>query len=376
MRVEDGFILLYEVPYLSAPGLVSRSVLAAPLTLAGEATTTPQGHQVRFVGEFPLDEHGAPHPGVGIQAEKCQVGRGLVASFHLSCKLPEAYKDYHEMLTTYVGVLAAPARLIDPNANARVFRPSTDDDEDSPFHYTDNASARAGIGALINQLRNEKVAIVGMGGTGTYILDLVAKTPVAEIRLFDDDLFLQHNAFRAPGAPSLEELREAPLKVRHFAAIYSRMNRRIISHEVALSVGNVHLLDDITFAFLSMDPGESKRAVVSHLEAQGASFIDVGMGLDLVDERLGGILRITTSTPQKRSHVHDGRISFAEPRPELYESNIQIADLNMLNAALAVHKWKKLRGFYDDAEHEHHSTFTTDGNQLCNSDFHASDQDT
>jgi hypothetical protein len=193
--------------------------------------------------------------------------------------------------------------------------------------------------------------------------------------LFDDDLFLQHNAFRAPGAPSLEELREAPLKVRHFTTIYSRMNRRIVPREVALTGENVHLLDGITFAFLSMDPGESKRAVVSHLEAQGASFIDVGMGLDLVDGRLGGILRITTSTPQKRSHVHDGRISFAEPRPELYESNIQIADLNMLNAALAVHKWKKIRGFYDDAEHEHHSTFTTDGNQLSNSDFHTPGQD-
>jgi tRNA A37 threonylcarbamoyladenosine dehydratase len=45
-----------------------------------------------------------------------------------------------------------------------------------------------------------------MGGTGSYILDLVAKTAVMEIHLFDGDDFNQHNAFRAPGAASLEDL--------------------------------------------------------------------------------------------------------------------------------------------------------------------------
>jgi hypothetical protein len=37
----------------------------------------------------------------------------------------------------------------------------------------------------------------GLGGTGSYILDLVSKTPVNEILLFDSDDFLQHNAFRS-----------------------------------------------------------------------------------------------------------------------------------------------------------------------------------
>jgi len=41
-------------------------------------------------------------------------------------------------------------------------------------------------------------------------LDFIAKTPVREIRIIDGDEFLQHNAFRAPGAPTLDELRELP----------------------------------------------------------------------------------------------------------------------------------------------------------------------
>jgi hypothetical protein len=44
------------------------------------------------------------------------------------------------------------------------------------------------------------------------------------------------------------------------------------------------------------------------------------------------------------------------------------ADLNALNATLAVIKWKKIRGFYRDLEREHHSTYTTDGNMMLSSD--------
>ena len=82
------------------------------------------------------------------------------------------------------------------------------------FCYTDTASSRAEIGVVSAKLKGGAVGIVGLGGTGSYILDLVAKTPMAEIHLFDGDKLLQHNAFRAPGAPSIETLKEAPLKNR------------------------------------------------------------------------------------------------------------------------------------------------------------------
>ncbi|MPN63023.1 hypothetical protein SDC9_210777 [bioreactor metagenome] len=99
------------------------------------------------------------------------------------------------------------------------------------------------------------------------------------------------------------------------------------------------------------------------------SFVDVGMGLELVDGTLGGILRVTTSTPDKREHVHQGRVSFAGSKEEnIYSSNIQVADLNALNAVMAIIKWKKLKGFYRDLEREYHSTYTTDGNMLLNGD--------
>jgi hypothetical protein len=51
-----------------------------------------------------------------------------------------------------------------------------------------------------------------------------------------------------------------------------------------------------------------------------------------------------------------------------YSHNIQIAELNALNAALAVIKWKKLCGFYQDLEREHCSVYTINGNHIANED--------
>lgn len=57
--------------------------------------------------------------------------------------------------------------------------------------------ARQNTTDLARKFQHERVAIVGVGGTGSYILDMVAKTWVREIHLFDSDRFLQYNAFRS-----------------------------------------------------------------------------------------------------------------------------------------------------------------------------------
>jgi hypothetical protein len=41
----------------------------------------------------------------------------------------------------------------------------------------------------------------------------------------------------------------------------------------------------------------------------------------------------------------------------------------MLNAALAVTKWKKLRGFYADSKREHHGLYNISTGNLAREDF-------
>jgi hypothetical protein len=196
---------------------------------------------------------------------------------------------------------------------------------------------------------------------------LVAKTAVKEIHLFDGDRFLQHNAFRAPGAPSIEELRSAGTKARYWAGRYAPMRNGIVPHEYHVDDSNVAELQQMDFVFITIDSGDAKRLIVENLEAFNIPFIDTGMGVELVETSLRGVLRVTTSTSHKRDHFR-ARVSFAETANDDYERNIQIADLNALNAALAVIKWKKLSGFYFDHLNEHHTTYAVTSNNLVDED--------
>jgi hypothetical protein len=368
IQIRGGLLVMRDVPYVNSQRQVCTGALISTLNVAGEVARTPETHVVNFDGEFPCGSDGKPLQQIAHQSGNMNLGNGVTAKHSFSSKPAGGYTDYYHKMTTYAAMLAGPAEVLKPGISPRTFR-APEDEENSVFNYTETASDRVGIGALTVLLAAEKVAIIGLGGTGSYVLDFVAKTPVREIRIIDGDEFLQHNAFRAPGAPCLDELREAPKKVDYYKGIYCRMHRGIVAHAVAMDGTNLHLLDGITFAFLCMDAGEAKKLVVRKLEALGVSFVDVGMGLELVDGTLGGILRVTASTPDKREHVHQGRISFADGgEKDIYSSNIQVADLNALNAVMAIMKWKKLRGFYRDLEREHHSTYTTDGNMLLNGD--------
>jgi len=368
VQIRGNLLILRGVPYVDGARQVRRGNLISPLVMAGDVTRRPDNHVIWWDGAYPCNPDGAPIAALRHQDHPVDMGHGITACHGFSNKPPEGYVDYHQKMTTYVAVISGPATTLEPGINARPYAPP-EPEEESPFNYMDTASARAGIGALAERLAKDRVAIIGLGGTGSYVLDLVAKTPVPEIRLFDADEFLTHNAFRAPGAASLDELRDAPLKVEHFKGIYSRMHRGIVAHPVAITEANAHLLDGVTFAFISIDDGPSRRVVMNKLDAIGASYVDVGMGLELDGDSLGGILRVTSSTPGKRDHVRAGRVDFADAGGgDVYASNIQVADLNALNAILAVIKWKKIRSFYRDLEREHHSTYTTDGNMLLNGD--------
>ena len=146
------------------------------------------------------------------------------------------------------------------------------------------------------------------------------------------------------------------------------MHRGIVPHPYRIVAANAGELAAMDFVFLCLDSGDDKKAVFETLASAGVPFIDVGMGIELTDGALGGILRVTTCTDQRRDHLED-RVNMA---PGLgqddYGRNIQVADLNALNATLAVIRWKKLRGFYRDLEREHNSTYTLDGSMLVNGD--------
>ena len=58
---------------------------------------------------------------------------------------------------------------------------------ENPFKIPNTFETRAAIGPVQDRIRQQRVAIIGLGGTGAYVLDLIAKTPVKEIHLLDAD---------------------------------------------------------------------------------------------------------------------------------------------------------------------------------------------
>ncbi len=369
--VKSSHLLVRHVPYVNASGEVKLGTLVSKLDLAGDTTSTPSDHVAYFDGDHPCNKDRSEIGKIKHSSSAIDLGEGLLVQRMFSAKPTTGrYEDYYHKMVTYIDIISGPARLIDPQATAQTFPTYEPAEEESVFNYPDTSSSRAGINTATKKLKLGKVGIVGVGGTGSYILDLVAKAPIQEIHLFDGDVFSNHNAFRSPGAPSIDELRSQPKKVAYFHDRYSRMHRRIIPHDCYIDSTNVNQLQEMDFVFLCLDRGGDKQAIVSQMEEWDLPFIDVGMGVQLVDDSLLGILRITCSTVEKRDHVrNNNRIPFSDgDEMNDYSQNIQIADLNALNAALAVVRWKKLFGFYLDLENEHYCAYTIDGNSLINED--------
>lgn len=374
VSIVSGHLVVRNVPYVGPGRQVRRGVLAVPLRLAGDQTAPPgYDHQAYFAGALPCGVDGRPLTEMVHACCRREIGGGLVAE-HMLCSRPLAgkYGDYHALVTTFVAQLSSPAAALDPTATAtgRTGHVIVAQGDMSSFNYVDTASARHGITALTERLAGHRIAIAGLGGTGGYVLDQIAKCPVQRIHLFDDDVFEQHSAWRAPGAPTVAELGERLAKTDYFDRIYSRMHRGLVPHRMRLGPNSFRLLDHVDFVFLCIDDAVAKEPIVRELERRGLGFIDVGLGLHVTDAGLTGAVRVTTSTPMMRGHVWDkARIPMSGgAADDPYSTRVQVADLNMLNAALAVIRWKRLLNFYVDLENEHSSIFTIDGNHLLNED--------
>ncbi|MCA9905540.1 MAG: ThiF family adenylyltransferase [Anaerolineae bacterium] len=364
--IHGAYLIVRDIPYYNQAKEIKRDgILITELTLNGDQTTAPKRHQMRFVGECPCDAQGNRLEAIRPSDDTHRISEKLTANIEFSNKPAAGYPNHFVKVQNYAALISGPTGI--SPMSFTVVEPEPDE---SPFNYLDTASAGAGISMVTEKLTVEKLAIVGIGGTGSYVLDLLAKTPVKEIHLFDGGKFSSHNAFRAPGAPAIEELRTQPHKVDYFHGIYSKMHRGIVAHAEHVDESNVGLLLDMSAVFLCMDAGPGKRLIVETLNGTGVPFFDASMGLFEKEETLGGVVQLTTSTSKNRDQAK-GRMNLADTdAPNDYDRNIQVADLNALAAQLAVLRWKKMRGFYLGRERANYYAFSVARSQLLREDIY------
>lgn len=346
---DSGYLVVRDIPYLDDQKRLQWGAFVAKLVFIDKEKVTQDDHQIFFAGSIPHGLDGMPVPNLGggptqlVLSEAC---RDVVVQRRFSNK-PRAtgkFEDLFDKIESYLGIISGPAMELH-GANPYTFRVVEDIVSGSVFKFNDTLTSKAEITDLSAKFADDVVAVIGIGGTGAYVLDFLVKTPVKEIRAFDLDLYHVHNAFRSPGR--LEERELGKPKADVYRARYENFRNGLRVKRKFIDASCTADFEGVTFAFVCLDKGSSRAGVFDLLISMGIPFIDVGMGLNRKKGTVNGMLRATYYSAEHGQKVRDKALAEMSDTPDdIYRTNIQIGEINALNACLAVIRFKQLRGLY------------------------------
>lgn len=368
LLVERGFavafdsncLIVRDIPYIDSDGRLQIGSIVAKLIFVDEMRVTQDDHQIYFSGSQPYQLDGKPISNLGGGATTIQLTErcsDVVVQRSFSNKpMPKGkFDDFAEKIESYVSIISGPA-IERFGVSPHTFRSVDAGDTDPIFKLQDTMTSRAQIGDLNAGFAGECVAVIGLGGTGAYLLDMLVRMPIPELLAFDSDVYHVHTAFRSPGRLDPAEL--GMHKAEVYAGRYSNFRHGLRIQMAHIDADNAHLLDEVTFAFVCVDKGSSRSEIFDVLIARGIPFIDVGMGLNRKHGSLDGMMRVTLFGIEDADRMRQRGLAETADTPEgLYRANIQIGELNALNACLALIRYKQVRGFYRDTEGFKHLLF-------------------
>ncbi|MBX3450780.1 MAG: ThiF family adenylyltransferase [Planctomycetaceae bacterium] len=356
----NEYLVVRDIPYLDDQGNLHTGAIVMKFVDAGRDRIVQDDHQIYFAGGVPhgLDARPIPNLGGGpitLPLSNASPDVKVERSFSNKPKGSGKFTDFFHKVESYVAIIAGPA-MEKHGANPLTFRVVDRAPSKSPFKVRDTLTSRAEIGDLAANFHDDVVAVIGLGGTGGFLLDLLVKTPVREVRGFDADKYYVHNAFRSPGKFDSSEIGQGKPEV--YQARYDNFRTGLSLQHKLIDASCAGDFQGVTFAFVSVDKGTARAGVFDLLIALGIPFIDVGMGLDRRRGSLNGMLRTTYYPPERARELRDRGLAELVDRPDdLYRSNIQIGELNALNACLAILRFKQLRGFYYEEQSCCHMLF-------------------
>ncbi len=349
LRIDSDYLVARDIPYLDAAGDLKWGAIVTTMKDLDGTRVEPHDHQVFFAGGVPHGLNGKPIPFLGGGAVSVPlVKTDVIVERSFSNKPPQGLPDFFVKIEHYVTILSGPARDRFPEANPFTFNVDTDAGPVSVFHFRDTLTSRALIGDLSAKFSGQDVAVVGLGGTGAYVLDFLVKTNIDRIRGFDPKLFHVHNAFRSPGQLLKEELGKPKAEV--YQRRYETFRKGIKLETKEIDSTCEADFAGVTFAFVCIDSGNARAEIFDLLIRLGIPFVDVGMGLVRVNGALAGMIRTTVLKPENAEEVLSKQlVPLSDPPAHEYRANIQIAELNAMNASIAVLAYKQHCGFYAQA---------------------------
>lgn len=358
----NAHLVIFGVPYLNAAGELKYLDMISPLDLReGSLIDRPSDHKVYFAGEIPCNIDGQKIS-ANCGDEPRMVSSEIVGNKFLSSKKQGLvpYDSIEEKITQYLDVISPPATHKYPDATPRRALKKYQETAPSPLKFPDTLSAREGMVELSHKLCGCKVAIIGCGGTGSYVLDYVAKTHLEEIHLFDDDIVHVHTLFRLPGVYGEKHL--GMPKVEALTETYAHFHGGIKPHVERVDLNNIACLTEFDFVFVCVDDGPSRQAITHACHNASVPFVDVGMGLNKGASGLYGFVRTAGGDCGDFDHLNGTPYLPAQnAHDEEYRNQPQIAELNALNAAIAVIRFKQHMGFFDRLTDSHAVVFDVAG---------------
>lgn len=359
---DSNYLIVRDIPYLDSAGNVKWGAIVAQLKHVNTEKVTQENHQVLFAGGSPHRIDGTPVPNLADRphtlalsaaAKDVVVERSFSNKRIVNGKMVD-YDDFFDKIHSYAGLISGPAK--EKGANPYTFRIVESAPSDSVFYFQDTLTSRAEITDLAAKFKDEVVAIIGLGGSGAYLLDFLVKTPVREVRAYDGDDFHVHTAYRSPGRVEKAEFGQKKAVV--YKQRYDNFRKGLSIEAKYVDSSSAKDFEGVTFAFVCVDKGAARAEIFDLLEAKRIPFIDVDMGLHRRDERLAGMMRVTYYSPEDGARVRDKGIAELKDEPDdIYRTTIQISELNALNAALAVIRYKQIRGFYFEQLANFYSAF-------------------
>ncbi len=357
---DSNYLIVRDIPYLDNQKQLLIGAIVTKLVFEDQERVVQEDHQIFFAGSVPHNIDGNPIPNLGggpTQLPLSEASQDVIVerSFSNKPRVSGKFQDFFEKIESYVTIISGPAMQLH-DITPYTFRVQKEVTSESVFKFHDTLTSRAEITDLSAKFKDDVVSVIGLGGTGAYLLDFLVKTPVREIRAFDHDRFHVHNAFRSPGRTEEDEFRKPKTDV--YYSRYDNFRTGIIVEQKFIDHSCGDALDGVTFAFVCVDKGPSRAGIFEVLLSKSIPFIDVGMGLKRKDGTLRGMVRTTYYSAEQGKEVREKGLAELKESPEdLYRTNIQIAELNALNACLAVIRFKQLRGFYYEEIPYYHLLF-------------------
>ncbi len=345
---DSNHLLVRDIPYLDNNKELLWGTIVAKLVFDDLERVSQDDHQIYFAGSVPHNIDGSPIPNLGggeTQIPLSEAASDVVVQRSFSNKPMPAgkYDDFFHKIDTYVTLISGPPIALH-GADPLTFN-FVEKVPESVFNFHDTLTSRAEITDLAANFSSEVVAVIGLGGTGSYLLDFLVKSPVREIRGFDADVFQVHNGFRSPGMIREPEFRQPKAEV--YQKRYEQFRKGVELVAKYIDASSEAELEGVTFAFVSVDKGSSRAGIFDLLLSKRIPFIDVGMGLNRKHGPINGTLKATYYSAEDGKTILEKNLAELEDRPDdVYRANIQIGELNALNASLAMIKYKQIKGFY------------------------------